>query len=280
MVETELEKTLNQIRMTLSHRQSPPESLETTSKDSDVCPICQGTTWVYDPVTNFVAPCRCRDKTIMDRRLRFAALPEALKEMNLKTFRTSVYKRPESLETIQMACKAIKLYLEEFEAMHKDGMGLYLWSQTKGSGKTRMAASIANDLMRDKGKQVKFSTSLSIIQEIKKTWDDKEKRSESRLLDALATTDILIIDDFGTEQPTPWINDKFYQIINERYINRKITILTSNVALDCLKYDDRITDRLEERSYQIAFPEESVRKHIAERNSQEMIERLRMPEGR
>ena len=200
--------------------------------------------------------------------------------MNLKTFRTSVYKRPESLETIQMACKAIKLYLEEFEAMHKDGMGLYLWSQTKGSGKTRMAASIANDLMRDKGKQVKFSTSLSIIQEIKKTWDDKEKRSESRLLDALATTDILIIDDFGTEQPTPWINDKFYQIINERYINRKITILTSNVALDCLKYDDRITDRLEERSYQIAFPEESVRKHIAERNSQEMIERLRMPEGR
>ena len=215
---------------------------------------------MYDPVTNFVAPCRCRDKTIMDRRLRFAALPEALKEMNLKTFRTSVYKRPESLETIQMACKAIKLYLEEFEAMHKDGMGLYLWSQTKGSGKTRMAASIANDLMRDKGKQVKFSTSLSIIQEIKKTWDDKEKRSESRLLDALATTDILIID--------------------ERYINRKITILTSNVALDCLKYDDRITDRLEERSYQIAFPEESVRKHIAERNSQEMIERLRMPEGR
>ena len=138
-----------------------------------------------------------------------------------------------------------------------------------------MAASIANTLMREKGKQVKFSTSLSIIQEIKNTWDDKEKRSESRLLDALATTDILIIDDFGTEQPTPWINDKFYQIVNERYIQRRVTLLTSNYALDVLSYDDRITNRLKERTYQIAFPEESIRDSLSRENNLSMIERLK-----
>ncbi|WP_238724969.1 ATP-binding protein [Diplocloster agilis] len=274
-METELEKTLNQIRMTLSHRQSPQESPETDSKDSDVCPDCQGTTWILDKKTNSVTPCKCRDKAIMDRRLRFAALPEALKDMELKSFRVSAYQKPESQDVCRTACRIIKIYLDAFEDMHEAGMGLYLWSRTKGSGKTRMAASIANTLMREKGKQVKFSTSLSIIQEIKNTWDDKEKRSESRLLDALATTDILIIDDFGTEQPTPWINDKFYQIVNERYIQRRVTLLTSNYALDVLSYDDRITNRLKERTYQIAFPEESIRDSLSRENNLSMIERLK-----
>lgn len=259
----------------MSHRQSPQESPGTTSKDSDICPYCQGTTWILDAKTNYVTPCRCREKTIMDRRLRFAALPEALKDIDLKSFRASAYQKPESQEVCRAACRIIKIYLDAFEDMHEAGMGLYLWSRTKGSGKTRMAASIANELMRSKNKQVKFATSLSIIQEIKNTWGDKEKRNESRLLDALATTDILIIDDFGTEQPALWINDKFYQIVNERYIQRRVTILTSNYALDSLSYDDRITNRLKERTYQIAFPEESIRDRLSQDNNRSMIARLK-----
>ena len=87
------------------------------------------------------------------------------------------------------------------------------------------------------------------------------------------TVDVLIIDDFGVESPAAWINDKMYQIITRRYINKKVTIFTSNESLDSLRYDDRITNRIKERTYQIAFPEESVRDHIAERNREEMIEK-------
>ena len=65
-----------------------------------------------------------------------------------------------------------------------------------------------------------------------------------------------------------------YQIINERYINQKVTIYTSNDPLDKLSYDDLITNRIKERTYQIAFPEESVRDHIAERMQEEIIEKM------
>lgn len=94
------------------------------------------------------------------------------------------------------------------------------------------------------------------------------------MLDALSTTDVLIIDDFGVERPADWINDKLYQIINERYINRKVTIFTSNESLETLQYDDRITNRIKERTYQITFPEESVRDHIAERHKAEIINKM------
>ena len=88
-------------------------------------------------------------------------------------------------------------------------------------------------------------------------------------------TEILIIDDFGTEQVASWINDRFYQIINDRYVNKKVTIFTSNIELEKLQYDDRITNRIKETTYQIHFPEESIRGYIAEKNNRDMIEKLK-----
>ena len=192
--------------------------------------------------------------------------------MDLRSFRMDVYRKQESKKMVSGACKIIKTYLDDFESQKERGMGLYIWSRTKGSGKTRIAAGIANELMKNYA--VKFAVSLTILQEIKNTWRRDTEYSENQLLDALYTTDILVIDDFGVERPADWINDKMYQIINERYINQKVTIFTSNDPLDKLSYDDRITNRIKERTYQIAFPEESVRDHIAERMQEEIIEKM------
>ncbi len=245
-----------------------------TSKDSDVCPICEGREWILkikDGV-EIAVPCKCREKAVMSRRLRFADIPEAFRGMDLRSFRMDVYRKQESKKMVSDACKIIKTYLDDFESQKERGMGLYIWSRTKGSGKTRIAAGIANELMKNYA--VKFAVSLTILQEIKNTWRRDTEYSENQLLDALYTTDILVIDDFGVERPADWINDKMYQIINERYINRKVTIFTSNDPLETLQYDDRITNRIKERTYQIAFPEESVRDHIAERMQEEIIEKV------
>lgn len=194
--------------------------------------------------------------------------------MRLQTFRTDVYRQPESRKKINVACKVIKHYVEHFSEMEAAGMGLYLVSETKGSGKTRMAASLVNELMEKKNKQVKFATSTSILQEIKRTWSGESEYSESRLIDQLCTTNILVIDDFGTEKVSDWVRDKFYQIINERYSHKKISIFTSNVPLHKSEYDERITDRIKEMCYQIEFPEESVRELIAKQHAAEMIKHL------
>lgn len=244
-------------------------------KDSDVCPICGGEEWILirdgDGIEKAI-PCSCREKAVMSRKLHFAEIPEAFKGINLKEFRTDIYQKEESKKKISDACQIIRAYLDDFGNQKEDGMGLYIYSQTKGSGKTHIAAGIANELL--KNYVVKFSVSITIIQEIKNTWGKDAEYSESKLLDALSTTDILVIDDFGVETPAGWINDKFYQIINERYINKKVTIFTSNEPLETLQYDDRITNRIRERTYQIAFPEESVRDYIAQKHEKSLLEKL------
>ncbi|QCP33863.1 Helicase loader DnaI [Anaerostipes rhamnosivorans] len=239
------------------------------------CPACRDTGWIKSIKNGreYFSECQCRKKEMNQRRLAFANIPAAFYSMRLNTFNTSVYKSEHSRIMIQLACKCIAEYLHDFDQEYRQGRGLYLFSEAKGSGKTRMAASIANELV-DRGYQVKFALSAEIIQEIKRTWDRENNLSESSLLDQLQETEILIIDDFGTEQAAAWINEKFYQIINGRYVDRKVTIFTSNYSLMRLRYDDRITSRIEEVSYIIGFPEESVREQIAFEKNKEMLAKV------
>lgn len=210
----------------------------------------------------------------MNRRLRFANIPPTFKDMQLNTFKKSVYQLQDSKDKIDVIVGAVKTYLTNFEEMQLEGKGLYLYSNTKGSGKTRLIASVANKLLENH--QVKFATSTAILQEIKKTWDvkDKEKQSESKLIEDLINTEILIIDDFGTEQVKDWNNERFYHIINERYINKKVTLYTSNYSLNELNYDERITNRIKEQAFQLPFPEESVRELIAKQNNIMLAEKI------
>jgi len=50
------------------------------------------------------------------------------------------------------------------------------------------------------------------------------------------------MDDFGTQNTTPWAQEKLFQIINYRYINKLATVLTSN--MDLSEFEPRIKSRL------------------------------------
>lgn len=250
------------------------------STQIDVCDKCKDTGIEIIKIYghSYARDCECGiiKKKILQNQLNFANIPNGFKSVTINNFDINIYSKEDSSKKAEIALKCIKYWLNEFEDLKERGMGLYLYSKTKGSGKTMMAAGIANKLMNEKGCQVKFCTSLQILNEIKASWDNQNKETESNLLYHLSNSEILIIDDFGTEQSDkPWINERFYQIINSRYIDKKVTIFTSNERLDLLKYDDRITNRIKERTFQVPFPEESVRDIIAKNNMQDMITKIR-----
>ena len=234
------------------------------------CPKCQDSGWeiVEENGSSYARECSCgiRKREVLGRKLKFANIPDAFKEVCLENFRRDVYRREDSKVIIEKDCKAIDWWLDDIASMKEQGLGLYLYSSTKGSGKTRMAASIANELIYNKGMSVKFATSVQILNEIKASWNQEEGMTEHQLLDDLSRAEILVIDDFGIERIKDWIEEKLYHIINSRYINRTITIFTSNLPIDGLEYDDRITNRIKERSFPLVFPNESVRDYIAEAN--------------
>ena len=249
----------------------PEKEKSRSSQDSIDCPVCGGIGYILKNEGGYeiAVPCQCLPKRILRDRIRFLNLPLSLVDMQLKDFSLNVYSQ-KSKQVAMAACQAIKYYLDNFDQMRTGGKGLYLYSAKKGSGKTRMAASIANDLIHNHDISVKFMTSPAILDEIKNSWGSKEY-TERQVLDMLFTVPVLIIDDFGAEKATDWANDRFYQIINERYVNNRITIFTSNMSLSNLRYDDRITERIKEKCLQIDFPEESVREKISRRSHDELM---------
>ena len=68
-----------------------------------------------------------------------------------------------------------------------------------------------------------------------------------------------------TNKISEWVNETMYYIINERYINKRVTILTSNCEIDELEYNERIKSRLKEMCGVIHFPEEDLRNNIAKK---------------
>ena len=53
---------------------------------------------------------------------------------------------------------------------------------------------------------------------------------------------ILVLDDFGAHQTTPWAQENLYQILNFRYEGGMPTVITTNTEMS--KLDTRISSRI------------------------------------
>ena len=95
-----------------------------------------------------------------------------------------------------------------------------------GTGKTHLAAAIANELM-NRGTAVICMTMIDLLQRIKSTFDNGEM-SEERIMQTYEDIPLLIIDDIGSEQPTEWGISKIYAIINARYEAYMPVVITTN----------------------------------------------------
>lgn len=103
-----------------------------------------------------------------------------------------------------------------------------------GTGKTHLAAAVANKLMAD-GVPVLFVTMIDLLAKIKATFAADRvptTANEADLMRLYKTVDLLILDDMGKELPTPWALAKMYEIINARYEAYKPIIVTSNYTAD------------------------------------------------
>ena len=209
----------------------------------------------------FASECSCkyRQKSRRDSMRFFASIPDAYRDSRLYDFDLDVYQSERSRETVKNAFDLVKCWYSDFAEMRKKGMGLYICSRAKGSGKTRLAVSIANEFLKDSSVSVKFAATLQIFEEFKKSWGKDAEVRESDLSLELMNVDVLILDDFGTEvSGNAWMKERLYSIINARYVENKIMIFTSNHYLSELQelgFDERILDRIREKTYRIVFPE-------------------------
>ena len=142
--------------------------------------------------------------------------------------------------------------------------GWLLLTGSYGCGKTHLAAAIANTCV-EYGMATLFLTVPDLLDWLRYTYGSSDVSYEQRF-DEIRNVSLLVLDDLGAQNATPWAVEKLFQIIDYRYIRRLPMVVTSNQRLEDL--DDRIRSRLQdpELSTHIAFAAPDYRAPVREVN--------------
>lgn len=111
-----------------------------------------------------------------------------------------------------------------------------------GGGKTHLAAAIANYAMERQKMNVLFAVVPDLLDHLRSAFDPSNSIGYDDRFNAIRNAQLLVLDDLGTENTTPWAREKLYQIFNHRYNEQMPTVITSNQ--DFKRIDERVLSRI------------------------------------
>lgn len=212
----------------ISARQMPKE----VSDYNDACPVCLGRGIIVEGDT--AVPCSCMEQKRIENSFRYARLSRELMNCRFDKFNLSYYK-PQSensedyYKNAQKALKASREFVKNvIDNPHEIGL---LFTGSVGSGKTYLAASIANELIENQAK-VLFLIVPDLLDELRASYSNKTETTEFDLLDIARSIPVLILDDLGAHNYTEWSRNRIYTILNYRMNEQLPTIITTNLNFE------------------------------------------------
>jgi DNA replication protein DnaC len=210
------------------------------------CPICNGIGFIRkdvpvdDPEFGKLQVCACRKTSIAranhERLFKLSNL-EAFRDKTFDTFnphgRVGIGEK--QVESIQWAFN----HSNQFARTQK---GWLLLMGDYGTGKTHLAAAVANFAV-EMGVSTLFLTVPDLLDWLRFSYSSTEETFEKRF-EEIRNIELLVLDDMGTQNATPWAEEKLYQIINYRYVNKLPLVVTTNLQL--VEIEGRIRSRLED----------------------------------
>ena len=252
MAKTLLDKTLKKVIREMTPDGNSNSSFTPNPESNGLgdpnCPICGGHGYlrrdlpVGHPDFGKIVACQCRRKEITDQirsRLYAVSNLDELAHLNFDTFQPRGQKGigQAQAQSLEWAYNQAKLF-----ASHLNGW--IFFSGPYGCGKTHLAAAIANFTVQ-MGVPTLFLTVPDLLDSLRFAYESPDTTFEDRFLE-IRQVALLILDDFGTQNSTPWAQEKLFQIINYRYINKLPMVITSNMNLDSI--EPRIRSRLQDPS--------------------------------
>lgn len=210
------------------------------------CPVCGGIGYIRrdhpidHPDFGKIYPCVCRMEEIThsarERLFRMSSL-DALKSLKFDNF---VKHGRIGLGILQ--ANSLENAYNQAKNFAENRQGWLVLMGRYGCGKTHLAAAIANSAI-EKGVSTLFLTVPDLLDWLRYSYSGADLSFEERF-EEIRETPMLILDDFGTQNATPWAQEKIFQIMNHRYINQLPTVITSNLSLG--DFDGRVRSRLQD----------------------------------
>lgn len=123
----------------------------------------------------------------------------------------------------------------------EDPHGFLVFLGESGSGKTHLAAAIANQCI-ERGLPVFFAVVPDLLDHLRAAYGPSSEIPYDRLFEVVRSAPLLVLDALGAQFSTPWAEEKLFQVLNYRYNGQLPTVFTCSVPLDEL--DERIRTRI------------------------------------
>lgn len=110
-----------------------------------------------------------------------------------------------------------------------------------GCGKTHLAAAIAQSGL-ESGRQVFFAVVPDLLDHLRASFGPESTASYDEVFERVRTAPLLVLDDLGAHSSRPWAEEKLFQIVNYRYLERLPTVITGNFRPD--EIERRLSSRI------------------------------------
>lgn len=210
------------------------------------CRNCKDTGYINS------TPCHCLKMAKLKALYENSRLGDILAVENFDTFSeeyyddTTIHKNlsitpRENIKKIREICLN---FVQNFDNLYEN----ILFYGPTGVGKTFLTHCIAKELL-DSGHAVVYLTSLQLFDILEKNRFGKDGNDDhisyNEQIEYILDSDLLIIDDLGTELSTTFTLSQLYYFIEERHIRKRSTIISTNLSFSDIqkRYSERILSR-------------------------------------
>jgi DNA replication protein DnaC len=218
------------------------------------CPVCGGTGWrlvervdaneqaervverkhaapgaaTGAPRFTWAVPCDCTGSDRTSRALSRARIPSRYEHCDFENFDTDIWSSTQESagwnRSLAQARVVVEAFARDFPAGGETGL---LLMGPCGVGKTHLAVAALRQLML-RGHRVRFYDYRELLKDIQASYDPDHPTNELGVLEPVLEAEVLLLDDLGASKPSPWALETISHILNRRYNDKRITLLTTN----------------------------------------------------
>ncbi len=230
------------------------------------CPECGGTGWRTVEAQGSAGAareavlCACTREGHEDSLYERARIPKHYRHCDFASFETDLPREDARADAWNRSLKAAKLQVEKFAREYPGGSERgFLLMGPCGVGKTHLAVAALAELIK-RGHDGLYYDYRDLLKTIQSSYNTVNQTSEMEVLDPVVRTEVLLLDDLGASKPSAWALETVGYILNSRYNENRVTLLTTNYldrdpaapvrmpsGQSLVRVEDSLAERISER---------------------------------